>query len=323
MTPLIWFIVVNLLVLLIIALLVTRRAGFAVPWLGLAVVVIGTGLAFNSSAILFSNRGIGLGLNLGYLITSMYGFIGLCIVFASVQFRAVPFIPLGAIVAGIIHIASFYAFIPPFAFNPPGMLMLAAPGFLLIAYGAYLWYRHGLAESLQHWNLILRLRQALLIVVGLGILGFLQFERPGPHSFLARPPDFSRIAETTELVAEGLVTDKESFKFRAQNAGSTTRYTIYEMDVVRFWRGTGPKTIDFAVPNFSPVEMTVGQPYLIFSSGMINSEKISSHWSASDPTAVWTVSDGKFYPYPGLPREAPITRDFVVKLLESTAYAGN
>ena len=322
MNPLIWFVVLNLLVLLFIALLATRRAGFAIPWLGLAVVVIGTGLAFNSSATLYSTGSIGL--NLGYLITSMYGFIGLAMVVAYVQvFRRVPLIPLGAIVAGVIHIASFYAFIPPFAFNPPGMLMLAAPGFLLIAYGAYLWYRHGLAESLQHWNLILRLRQALLIVVGLGILGFLQFERPGPHSFLARPPDFSRIAETTELVAEGLVTDKESFKFRAQNAGSTTRYTIYEMDVVRFWRGTGPKTIDFAVPNFSPVEMTVGQPYLIFSSGMINSEKISSHWSASDPTAVWTVSDGKFYPYPGLPREAPITRDFVVKLLESTAYAGN
>ena len=323
MNPLIWFVVLNLLVLLIIALLATRRAGFAVPWLGLAVVVIGTGLAFNSSATLYSNRGIGLGLNLGYLITSMYGFIGLCIVFSSVQFRAVPFIPLGAIVAGIIHIASFYAFIPPFAFNPPGMLILAVPGFLLIAYGAYLWYRHGLAESLQHWNLILRLRQALLIVVGLGILGFLQFERPGPHSFLARHPDFSRIAETSELIAEGLVKNKESFKFRAQNAGSTTRYTIYEMDVIRFWRGTGPQTINFAVPNFSPVEMAVGQSYLIFPHEMINNEGITDHWNAGGPTRVWTVSDGKFYPYPGLPREAPITRDFVAELLESQQFMGN
>ena len=319
MNPLIWFVVLNLLVLLIIALLATRRAGFAVPWLGLAVVVIGTGLAFNSSAILFSNRGIGAGI--GWLITSIYGFFGLGIVFASVQLRAVPFIPLGAIVAGIIHIASFYAFIPPFAFNSSGALMLAAPGFLLIAYGAYLWFRHGLAESLQNRSLILRLRQALLIVVGLGILGFLQFERPGPHRLLARPPDFSRIAETSELVAEGLVKNKESFKFREQNAGSTTRYTLYEMDVVRFWRGTGPQTIHFAVPNFSPVEMTVGQSYLIFSSGMTNSERISGHWYVVGPTDVWTTSDDKFYPYPGLPREAPITRDFVTKLLESTPYS--
>ena len=323
MNPLIWFVVLNLLVLLFIALLATRRAGFAIPWLGLAVVVIGTGLAFNSSAILFSNRGGGLGLNLGYLITSMYGFIGLAMVVAYVQvFRRVPLIPLGAIVAGVIHIASFYAFIPPFAFSPPGMLILAVPGFLLIAYGAYLWYRHGVSGSLQHRSLILRMPLALLIVVGLGILGFLQFERPGPHSSLARPPDFSRIAERSELVAEGLVMNEESLKFRAQKAGKIIRYTLYEMEVTHFWRGAGPKTIQFAVSNFSPVEMTVGQPYLIFSSGMIKSEKISTHWSASDPTAVWTASDGKFYPYPGLPREAPITRDFVDKLLESKPYSG-
>ena len=67
--------------------------------------------------------------------------------------------------------------------------------------------------------------------------------------------------------------NKESFKFRAQNAGSTTRYTIYEMDVIRFWRGTGPQTINFAVPNFSPVEMAVGQSYLIFPHEMINNEE--------------------------------------------------
>ena len=208
------------------------------------------------------------------------------------------------------------------AFSPPGMLILAVPGFLLIAYGAYLWYRHGVSGSLQHRSLILRMPLALLIVVGLGILGFLQFERPGPHSSLVRPPDFSRIAERSELVAEGLVMNEESLKFRAQKTGKIIRYTLYEMEVTHFWRGAGPKTIQFAVSNFSPVEMTVGQPYLIFSSGMIKSEKISTHWSASDPTAVWTASDGKFYPYPGLPREAPITRDFVDKLLESKPYSG-
>ena len=114
----------------------------------------------------------------------MYGFIGLGIVVAYVRFRPVPFVSLGAIIAGVIHISSFYAYIPPLAVEFPGMLPFAAPGFLLVAYGVYLWYRHGLAKSLRHRNPILRVLMALGIIAGLGILGFLQFERPGPGRFL-------------------------------------------------------------------------------------------------------------------------------------------
>ena len=306
---------VNLLPILALSLAI-RPTRFTIPWLGLATVVMGTTLAFSSSATFYSDRSIGAGI--GWLITSIYGFVGLGIVVAYVRLRPTPFVPLGAIVAGVIHIASFYVYLPPFAVDSPTGLTAAAPGFLLIAYGAYLWYRHGLAESLEHRSLVLRLIMALVVVAGLGILGFLQYEGPRPHKWLARTPNLPRMAEESTLVVEGIVVHKELFK----NKGSKKiRYTFYEMDVIHFWRGFGPAIINFAVPEYSPVEMSVGQSYLIFSGGMVRAGEIPSHWRLLEPSQAWPASDGKFYPYPGLPREAPITRDFVTKLLESTPYS--
>ena len=80
------------------------------------------------------------------------------------------------------------------------------------------------------------------------------------------------------------------------------------------------QTVHFAVPHNSPVNLKVGQTYLIFSSGIENREHLPYHWSLEYPANVWTASDGNFYPYPGLPREAPITRDFVANFLESKPY---
>ena len=102
-----WLAAVNILPILALASLAIRPVPFAIPWLGLATVVVGTALAFSSSATFYSDRSIGVGI--GWLITSMYGLTGLGIVVCYVQFRAVPFVPLGAIIAGVIHIASFYA----------------------------------------------------------------------------------------------------------------------------------------------------------------------------------------------------------------------
>ena len=321
MNMLLWFAVATILPILALVSLAIRPIRFVAPWLGLATVAVGTGLAFSSSATYYSDRSIGVGI--GWMFTTIYGFIGLGIVVSYVQFRPMAFVPLGAITAGVIHIASFYAFILPFAVDFPGMLPFAVPGFLLVAYGVYLWYRCGLAGSLEHRSRTLRLAVALGVVVGLGILGYLQFEGPRPHKFFARSPDMSRMAENSELVVEGVVTDKESSKYKSQKTGRTVRHTLYEMQVVHFWRGAGTQTIRFAVQDYSPVEMTVGQSYLIFSGGMVNSEVLHGYWHLVEPGQVWTDSDGRFYPYPGLPRDAPITRDFVAELLESKPYTGD
>ncbi len=119
--------------------LALRPVRFAIPWLGLATVVVGTFPAFSSSATLVSEERIGVGI--GWLITAMYGLVGLGIVIGYVQFRRAPLVSLGAIAVGVVYIASFYAFLPPFMAGSAGMLFFSAPGLLLVAYGAFLWHR--------------------------------------------------------------------------------------------------------------------------------------------------------------------------------------
>ena len=237
------------------------------------------------------------------------------------------FVPLGAIVTGVVYISSFYAYILPHL-NPDflGNLLFALPGFLLVAYGGYLWYRNGLAESMEHRSLLLRFCIAIAVVAGLGALGLLQFERPGPPGskdpLLAHPPNLPRIAEESALVVEGVILDKESFKYKSSKTGRTIRYQLYAMDVTQFRRGEGSETVLFAVRDYSPVEMAVGNSYLIFSSAIANPEELPEHWSAKFPTRVWTINKGQFYPHPGLPRDKPISRDFLANLLVSQPYIG-
>ena len=305
-------------------LLAFRPNFFAIPWMGMAIVVLGTGVTFNVSAHLVTGGHDGVGI--GPVITSMLGLVGLGIFSASVRLRAVPFVPLGAIVAGGIYISSFYAYLPPFNPDFPGQFVFAAPGILLVAYGGFLWYRSALAGSMEHRSPILRGALGLAIVAGLAVLGLLMFERPGPPGskdpLLAHPPNLPRIAEESVLVVEGVIVDKESFKYKRSETGRTIRYQLYRMHVTQFWRGAGSETVLFAVRDYSPVEMTMGNSYLIFASGIANQEQLPDHWSAKFPPRVWTVNGSKFYPYPGLPREEPISRDFLVNLLESQPYIG-
>ena len=323
MNILFWFAVVNILPLLALVSLAIRPIRSAIPWLGVCTVVAATVLTFSVSAHLVTGGHDGVGI--GPPITSAYGFVGLGIVVASVQLRPVAFVPLGAIVAGIIYISAFYAYLPPFSPDFPGQFIFAVPGFLLVVLGAYLWYRNGLAESLEHRSPVLRLCLTLAIVAGLGSLGYLQFERPGPHKLFLDAPNMSRIAGESALVVEGVVVNKESYKYKPGRW--TWRYTLYEMDVTHFWRGGGQETIHFAVPLDvpvkSPVKMKVGQPYLIFSSGMAHREELPGHWSLEYPANVWAAGDESFYPYPGLPRVIPLTRDHVTNLLESNPFIGN
>ena len=237
------------------ALLAIRPRFFAIPWLGMAIVVLGTALSFNVSAHLAAGGRDGVGI--GPPFTMMIGFLGVGVIVASVRLRAVPFVPLGAIVAGVVYISSFYAYILPHL-NPDflGNLLFALPGFLLVAYGGYLWYRNRLAESMEHRSLLFRFCIALVIVAGLGALGLLQFERPGPTGskdpLLARPPDLHRIAAESALVVEGEIANEDSFKYKGEKTGKTIRFRLYTMKVTRFWRGTGPQRIRFAARDYSP-----------------------------------------------------------------------
>ena len=311
-----------LLFIVAVGLLAFRPKFFAIPWLGMSIVVLGTGVTFNVSAHLVSGGHDGVGI--GPVITSMLGLVGLGIVSASVRLRAVAFVPLGAVVAGGIYISSFYAYLPPFNPDFPGQFVFAAPGIVLVAYGAFLWYRNGLAESMEQRSLLLRLGIALAIVAGLGVLVLLQDKPPGSGDpLLAHPPNLLLIAEKSALVVEGEVVNKDSFKYKSEKTRKTIRYKLYTMEITRFWRGTGPQTILFAVRDYSPVEMAVGHSYLVFTSGIADQENLPDHWSADFPTQVWTATESQFYPYPGLPREEPMTRDFVANLLESQTYIGN
>ena len=314
-----------LTILLIVAGLVLpsfRSTRFAIPWIGLVTVVVGTALAFSTSATLM--RGGSDGVGIGLPITFMYGLIGLGIVLVYVRFRPVPFVPLGAIVAGVIHIASFYAYFPPF--NPnQGQLIFAGPGFLLVAYGAYLWYRNGFAGPLKHKSVIPRLALALTIVAGLGTLGFTIYylDRPDSKYWWVHPPDFPRIAESSDLVVEGVVLNKDSvtYKYRRPHGRAfNVRYTLYEMEVSETWRGSERKIVHFAVPHYIRVQMTVGRQYLIFSGGIASRENLPHHRSVGDPYHVWTADNGRFYPSPIIAHKTPITRHFVRQLLESQPY---
>ena len=306
-------------------LLAIRPRFFVIPWMGMAIVVLGTALSFNVSAHLAAGGRDGVGI--GPLFAVMIGFLGVGVIVASVRLRAAPFVPFGAIVTGVVYISSFYAYILPHL-NPDflGNLLFTLPGFLLVAYGGYLWYRNGLAESMEHRSLLFRFFIAIAVGVSLAALGLLQFERPGPPGskdpLLAHPPNLPRIAEESALVVEGVIVGNESFNYKSSKTGRTIRYQLYSMDVIQVWRGEGSETVLFAVRDYSPVEMAVGHSYLVFARGLANSEELPDHWSAKFPTHVWTPRADHFYPHPGLPRKEPISRDFLESLLESQTYIG-
>ena len=131
-----WLAAVNLLPLAALVLLVVRPSWAAIPWMGLLTAVIGTVPAFESSATLVERGSIGVGI--GWLIASFYGLVGVGVVAGSSRLSPPPFVPIGAIIAGLIHVASFYAFLPPYMLEGAGILAFASPGGILIVYGAFL-----------------------------------------------------------------------------------------------------------------------------------------------------------------------------------------
>ena len=308
---LVWLGVVNLLPIVAVGFLALRPARFAIPWLGLAVVVLGASFAFSSSATLTSDGSIGSGI--GWFMSTVYGLLGMAIVIGYVRDRLAPFVALGAIVSGAIHVASFYAFLPPFNAGNAGMLVFATPGLALVAYGVLLWFRHGLAGPTQPLSLGRRLVLSLAITASLGVLGLLAYGQPhtGAGRWFDNPPDLARLADTSMLVVEGAVVNKAlRTEERQRKDGETieVRHTLYRIELSHSWRGEVRESILVAVQDFSPVELELGQPYLLFFAQMANQSQFPDHWWLVAPEQVWTVSDGGFHTYPGFDPPMSITR---------------
>ena len=324
MDILVLLIAVNLLPLAAVGSVAVPRIRFIIPWLGLATVVMGSFFAFASSANLVVNGLDGVGI--GWLVTTFYGLVGLGIVLSYGRLRAIPFVPLGAIVAGIIHIASFYAYLPPYSFDSPSMLVFSAPGVALIAYGTILWLRNGLTGSMGDRSLGLRVALALVCVIGLGSMGFLgyQTKQTVTNQWFVHPPDLPHLASNSELVVEGVVTQKEPHSYKSQLPSGTTVSvvnTLYQIKVSQYWRGTGQETISVAVPDYSPVELKESKAYLLFLTGMIDEDALPGYWDLSVPEETWTTEVDGFHPYPGFSPSTPVSREEMAEILAQNPHS--
>ncbi len=315
---LVWLLVVNLLLAAALVLLLLPRVRFATSWLGLATVTVGTFPAFSSSATLAVEGTIGVGL--GWLVTAVYGLIALIVVMGYVRLRPVPYVPLGAVLAGVAYIASFYAYFPPYSSGLPGMLVFATPGLVFVVYGAILWYRHGLAPVARPQGAGLRLGLAIGIVAVFGAIGLLgyQSDRNDPPSWATRPLDLPRLAADSPVVVEGTVVEEDSGTIKLQRPSGRTIdrvYTLYQIEVSHFWRGRLAETVSVAIPDFRPVELKTGQSYLFFFLQRADQEKFPGYWSLNDPEQVWVVGDSNFETYPGKTPEKTITRQELTEVL--------
>ena len=144
-----------------------------IPWMGLLTVVIGTFPAFSSSATLVERGSIGVGI--GWLIATFYGLVGLGIVVGSARLSPPPFVPIGAILAGVILVGSFYAFLPPYMFDGASILVFASSGAVLIGYGAFLWWRRGDSGPQRQYGWSVRVGIPAAMMTGFVVLGYLVY----------------------------------------------------------------------------------------------------------------------------------------------------
>ena len=252
------------------------------------------------------------------LVTALYGLTGPGILALSVRLQPVAFVPLGIVLAGLVYIASFYAYLPPHGLGP-GMLVFAVPGLALVIYGADLWRRNGLSGRLATLNVGLRLIMALGIIAAFGVAGFLVSQTEPEHpNWTAWPIDLAMLAANAVLVVEGEVVHKEPWSRESRLPSGRTRtlrYTLYQVEVSEPWRGDASGGVSIAVADWSPVDLAQGQPYLLFFSGMADPEDFPGHWRLSDPHQVWTVENGSFHPHFGLSPSTPLSRHELGELL--------
>ena len=81
-----------------------------VAWLGIGIIALGMPLAFSSSATLMSRGSIGTGV--GWWVAWILGILGTVLLLIAGFISKPRFLPLGAMVIGLVYISSFYGIVP-------------------------------------------------------------------------------------------------------------------------------------------------------------------------------------------------------------------
>jgi hypothetical protein len=132
------------------------KSGVAVQaWLGLILAALGTFPAFSSSDTWVRTGQLGAGI--GYGITFFIGIFGFALAIICGFIAKPKFLWLGAIILGILYIASFYGYIIPSPESVPTpnghhldfvtFLFLSSPGILAIIAGIFMFIFHAPASA--------------------------------------------------------------------------------------------------------------------------------------------------------------------------------
>ena len=123
------------------------KSGVAVQaWLGLVLAALGTFPAFSSSDTWVRTGQLGAGI--GYAITFFIGILGFALAIICGFIAKPKFLWLGAIIVGILYIASFYGYIIPSPQSVPtpnghhldfvAFFFLSIPGILAVIAGIFM-----------------------------------------------------------------------------------------------------------------------------------------------------------------------------------------
>jgi hypothetical protein len=131
--------------------------------------------------------------------------------------------------------------------------------------------------------------------------------------------DLDRLVAGYPLVVEAVVIGQESGVQRVESRLEPydIPYTMYNLEVARSWNGVAPETMDITVPSGSRVELERGVRYLLFleEEPMPEDAIWGGHRYLSDPQRVWTVEEGSFRPWPGIPHFSAMTHEELAQVI--------
>ena len=106
------------------------------PWIGLLLLAISLPLSFSSSYTAVNTGELGSGA--GYAVTSIAGIIAVILVLIGWIVAKPRYLWLGALVAGILYIASFYGYYVEPKIDAWKIILALLPGILLVIEGGWL-----------------------------------------------------------------------------------------------------------------------------------------------------------------------------------------
>ena len=121
--------------------LLSRRLLPTIPWTGLTAIAVATPAAFSASAYIVE-QGPSVAA-MGFFMACVGSSLGLAIALVGLSITSTRYFPLPAVAVGLLQVGSHYAFLPPWGWEPWGVLFFI-PGLVLVAVGIKLWRRYGL-----------------------------------------------------------------------------------------------------------------------------------------------------------------------------------